>query len=230
MGKRIIPQRRGRGGSHYRSPSHRHIGKVKHPKLEGEGIVQDIIHSPGHTSPVAVVRFDDQNVLVLACEGMKINQKISVGLDEIAPGNVIEIGKLPEGANIFNIEVKPGDGGKLVRAAGGGALIVSQGARTVVKMPSGRFKELHPRCRATVGIAAGSGHADKPFAKAGKKYYAYKSKAKAHLKVRGVAMNPVSHPHGGGSHKHVGRPSTVSVHAPPGRKVGRLSGRRKRRK
>lgn len=230
MGKRIIPQRRGRGSTQFRSPSHRHLGKVSHPQLQGEGIVEDIIHSPGHTSPVAVVRFPEKKVYMLACEGLKVNQKVSVGLDVVEPGNTLDIGSMPEGTTVFNIEVKPGDGGKLVRAAGGYATIVAQGARTVVRLPSGRFKELNPKCRATVGIAAGAGHPEKPFAKAGKKYHAYRSRAKVHLKVRGVAMNPVDHPHGGGSHQHVGGPSTVSVHAPPGRKVGRLSRKRRRRR
>jgi large subunit ribosomal protein L2 len=100
MGKRLIPQRRGRGGSHYRSPSHRHLGIVKYPKVEGEGEVLDIIHSPGHTSPVAVVRFEDENVLMLACEGMKLHQKISVGTGEVARGNVLQLRDIPEGTPI----------------------------------------------------------------------------------------------------------------------------------
>jgi large subunit ribosomal protein L2 len=230
MGKRIIPQRRGRGGSHYRSPSHRHLGTVTLPRIEGEGIVKDIVHSPGHTSPVAVVDFGDEQVMMLACEGLKVNQRVSVGMNEVRDGNALEIGQMPEGTSVFNIESKPGDGGKMVRAAGGYATIVARGEMTVIKLPSGQFKELNPRCRAIVGIVASGGHADKPFAKAGKKYHAYKSKSKSHLKVRGVAMNPVNHPHGGGSHQHVGRPSTVSWNAPPGRKVGRLSPKKKRRK
>jgi large subunit ribosomal protein L2 len=81
-----------------------------------------------------------------------------------------------------------------------------------------------------VGIVAGGGRGDKPFGKSGKKYHALKSKAKMHFKVSGVAMNPVDHPHGGGAHKHVGKPSTVSRNAPPGRKVGRLSPKKKSRK
>ncbi|MCK5548392.1 MAG: 50S ribosomal protein L2 [Thermoplasmata archaeon] len=230
MGKRLITQRRGRGGSHYRSPSHRHIGSVSLPKLEGVGTVMDIINSPGHTSPVAVVEFGKEKVLMLASEGLRIGQKVSVGMRVVETGSVLEIGQIPEGVSIFNIEIQPGDGGRLVRTAGTYASVVSKGEKTVVKLPSGQFKELNPRCRATVGIVAGGGHREKPFAKAGKKYHAYKSRSKAHLRVRGVAMNPVDHPHGGGSHKHVGRPSTVSRDAPPGRKVGRLSPQRKKRR
>ncbi len=101
---------------------------------------------------------------------------------------------------------------------------------TTVQLPSGAFKRLNSDCRATIGVLAGGGHGEKPFGKAGSKFHAYRSRAKRSKKVRGVAMNPVSHPHGGGSHQHVGTPSTVSANAPPGRKVGRLSPSKKRRK
>ncbi|MEK6911566.1 MAG: 50S ribosomal protein L2, partial [Candidatus Thermoplasmatota archaeon] len=79
-----------------------------------------------------------------------------------------------------------------------------------------------------IGVVAGAGRLDKPFAKAGKKVLGYRSLSKPALKVRGVAMNAVNHPHGGGSHQHVGGPSTVSWRAPPGRKVGRMSPKPKR--
>jgi large subunit ribosomal protein L2 len=230
MGKRLITQRRGRGGSHYRSPSHKHLGAVSYPRTEGEGVVLNIMHSPGHTSPVARVRFEEGTVLMLANEGMRVGQRILVGTSEVARGNVLRVRDIPEGTQIFNVEIRPGDGGKLVRSAGASALVVSHGTVTVIKMPSGQFKELHPECRATVGVVAGGGHAEKPFAKAGKKYHTYRSRAKSHLKVRGVAMNPVNHPHGGGSHQHVGGPSTISAGAPPGKKVGRLAPKKKRLK
>ena len=96
-------------------------------------------------------------------------------------------------------------------------------------MPSGEFKSFDPRCRATVGVVAGGGLKEKPFAKSGNKYHAYRSKSKAYFKVKGIAMNAVDHPHGGGGHPHVGVPSTVSRNAAPGRKVGRLSPKRRRK-
>ena len=137
---------------------------------------------------------------------------------------------IPEGTPVFNIEGHPGDGGKYVRAAGASATVVSHGKMTVVQMPSGQFKPFQSRCKATIGMAAGGGRRDKPYIKAGTRARTLKSKAKKYPKVRGVAMNPVNHPHGGGGHQHVGKPSTVSVHAPPGRKVGRLSPKRKGKK
>jgi len=79
-----------------------------------------------------------------------------------------------------------------------------------------------------LGAVAGAGRGDKPFTKAGKKWFSFRSFSKAYFNVRGVAMNAVDHPHGGGSHQHVGKPSTVGFDAPPGRKVGRMSPQPKR--
>ena len=101
--------------------------------------------------------------------------------------------------------------------------------KTVIKLPSGAFKSLPPACMASIGVVAGGGRTEKPFAKAGKKFHAYRSIAKTYLRVRGVAMAPVNHPHGGGSHQHVGRPSTVGSDAWPGQKVGRFSPQRKKK-
>jgi len=77
-----------------------------------------------------------------------------------------------------------------------------------------------------VGIVAGGGRIDKPMLKAGRNYHKYKAKRKSWPRVRGVAMNPVDHPFGGGNHQHIGKPSTVSRYAPPGRKVGLIAARR----
>lgn len=231
MGKRIIAQRRGRGSPTFRSPSHRHLGSVSLPPLrDAKGVVEDLLHAPGRSAPLARVRFPQGKYLLIAPDGMYEGQEVTIGAGPVDRGNVMEVGKMPEGTLVYNIELRPGDGGKLCRAAGSSAVIVSQGDHTVVQMPSGKLKSLSPGCRAQIGVVAGSGHKDKPFAKAGKKIRALSSKAKRPFKVRGVAMNAVSHPHGGGAHQHVGRPSTVSRNAPPGRKVGRLSPKKKKRR
>ncbi len=225
MGKRIIPQRRGRGGMQYRSPGHTHKGVIRHPPIEGKkGVVVDLIHDPGRIAPLAKVSYEGKIYLQLAADGISVGDEVSVGVPgDIKAGSTIALGLIPEGTTVFNIEKQPGDGGKYVRGAGTGALVITQGVKTNVRMPSGELKMFDPKCRATIGFVAGSGHLDRPLAKAGKKYHAYKRKSKAHLKVSGVAMNAVDHPHGGGAHQHVGIPSTVSRNAPPGRKVGQLS-------
>ena len=146
------------------------------------------------------------------------------------PGNVLTLANIPEGTAVHNIEKLPGDGGKFVKTAGTSATVVSRGTVVIVQMPSGELKEFNPNCRAAVGIIAGNGRQDKPFAKSGKKYHTLRSRSKAYFHVKGVAMNAVDHPHGGGSHPHVGGPSTISRNAWPGQKVGRLSPKKKDKK
>jgi len=229
MGKNLRSQRRGRGTSPtYRSPSHRHPGVPRHPSFAGEGVVVSIDHAAGRTAPLARVQFGGREVLMIAPDGLQEGQVVTVGAANIDRGNTLPLGQIPEGTLVYNIEGLPGDGGKYVRAAGTSAVVVSHGEKTVVQLPSGQFKGFDPRCRVTIGVVAGAGRLDKPFGKAGKKALAYRSFSKPSLKVRGVAMNPVDHPHGGGAHQHVGRPSTVSWRAPPGRKVGRMSPKPKR--
>lgn len=179
---------------------------------------------------MAKVAFENEEALLIAAEGMQAGQTLSAGANAaLTSGNVKALSSVPEGTYVHNIEGRPGDGGKFVRTSGTAATVVSRGNKVVLLMPSGSFKSFDPNCRAAIGVVAGGGHKDKPLAKAGKKFHTYQSKSKAYIKVRGVAMNPVDHPHGGGSHQHVGRPSTVSRNASPGRKVGRLSPRKKRR-
>ena len=236
MGKRLIQQRRGRTKSKFNAPSHRFRGDIKYTSVEEEieGVVEDIIHDPGRTAPLASVKFSNNvKILTIAAEGVKTGDKIKFTNDknEIGIGNILPIGKIPEGAPIYNIELKPGDGGKLVRAGGSNATVVShESGKTVIQLPSGEFKTLNSECRASIGVIAGGGRKDKPFLKAGKKHYAFRTRGKQYPIVRGVAMNPVAHPHGGGGHQHVGKPYTVRRGAPPGRKVGSIAAKRTGRK
>ena len=95
-----------------------------------------------------------------------------------------------------------------------------------IKLPSGSKKVISSDCRATVGQVAGGGRTEKPMLKAGRAYHKYRVKRNSWPKVRGVAMNPVEHPHGGGNHQHIGHASTVRRDAPPGQKVGLIAARR----
>jgi large subunit ribosomal protein L2 len=236
MGKRLIQQRRGRIKGRFKSPSHRFKGEIKYVKDvdKHEGVVEDIFHDPGHTAPIASIKLNNnKKILTLAPEGIEVGDKIKFTDDrgEIKVGNILPIGKIPEGISVHNIELSPGDGGKLVRAGGSNAMIISHDAKkTVIQLPSGQFKTLDSSCRATIGSLAGGGRKDKPFIKAGKKHIAYKIRGKQYPVVRGVAMNPVAHPHGGGSHQHVGKPSTVKRGASPGRKVGNIAAKKTGRK
>lgn len=236
MGKRLIQQRRGKIHTKFNSPSHRFKGEIKYDYKTNstEGTVIDIIHDPGRTAPLADIKtIENKKVTIIAPEGIKIGDKIKFTdeKNDVAVGNILYIGKIQEGAPIFNIELKPGDGGKLVRAGGSTATVVSHEKNiTVIQLPSGAFKRLDSNCKATIGVVAGGGRKDKPYLKAGKKSIAQRVRGKQYPTVRGVAMSAVNHPHGGGGHQHVGGPSTVKRGASPGRKVGNIAAKRTGRK
>lgn len=227
MGKRIIPRARGKGGPRYRSPSHRYLGKVEYfPFGSAMGRVVDIMHDPGRSAPVAIVKTDDgKEVLHIAPEGLQVGDMISYG-GEIATGNVVELGNIPEGTKICAIENHPGSGPKLCRSSGTFATVLGKsGNKVAVQFPSGKVRELDARCRVTVGIPGGSGRVEKPWAKAGKRWYAMHTRGKIFPRSAGVAMTPADHPYGGKSKRP--RPSrTVSHGSPPGQKVGSISARR----
>ncbi|KAJ9058881.1 60S ribosomal protein L2 [Entomophthora muscae] len=147
----------------------------------------------------------------------------------LAVGNVLPLSSMPEGTIICNVEEKAGDRGGLARTSGAYATIIGHNAdegKTRVKLPSGAKKVLHSKARATVGIVAGGGRIDKPLLKAGRAYHKYRVKRNSWPKTRGVAMNPVEHPHGGGNHQHIGHASTVARDSSAGQKVGLIAARR----
>ncbi len=232
MGKRIISQNRGKGTPTYRAPSHKYKTDAKLLRFGDENVevrIEDVVHDPARNGPVFLVRFPDgRKDYVLAVEGKGTGDVIKAGDNvEIDVGNITYLKNIPEGTPVCNIELVPGDGGKLARASGTYAFVVAhEEDRVLVQLPSGTMRWFHPNCRAMIGVVAGAGRADKPFVKAGKKFYKMKSKAAKWPRVRGVAMNAVDHPFGGGKHQHVGRPKTVSRNAPPGRKVGSIAARR----
>jgi len=236
MGKRLIVQRRGKGGSVYRSPSHRHRGGAGYRKLgEAErelsltATVVSLLHDPARSAPVAKLRYEDgEELLALVPEGVKVGDEIQCGrAGSISSGNIMPLSLIPEGTPIFNIEKRPGDGGKFVRSAGCYALLVAHDVgRTIVQLPSGAMKSFNPSCRATIGVVAGGGRKEKPLMKAGKKFHSIRAKAKKWPRVRAVAMNAVNHPYGGGSKQSAGKPDSVSRRVPPGRKVGLISPKR----
>jgi len=243
MGKRLITQRRGRGGPRYRVPSHRFSGGVRYPNLAEYpsgigGQIIDITDDAARTAPVAKVLLEDfKEIRLIAPEGMKVGQWIGIGVNgkKGSDGDIMPLGRIPEGTSIYNIELRPGDGGKVVRSSGTSASIVSHeksAGMTYVRLPSKKTVALSSNARATVGKVAGGGRLEKPMVHAGGAFYKHKARNKLYPRVRGVAMNACNHPHGGGSHGYTGRSSSVARNTPPGRKVGLIapsrSGRRKR--
>ena len=233
MGRRIQGQKRGHGSPAYRAPSHRYKANLEHRKTEQadtvSGTVVGIEHDPARSAPIAEVEFEDgDRRMVLAPEGVTVGERLQVGVSaEIKPGNTLPLAEIPEGVPVCNVERQPGDGGKFARASGTSAQLLSHDRRVaVVQLPSGQVKRLSPDCRATVGVVAGGGRTEKPFVKAGNKHHKMRARGSKYPRVRGVAMNAVDHPFGGGGRQHPGRPKSVSRNAPPGRKVGDISSRR----
>jgi large subunit ribosomal protein L2 len=248
MGRRIQGQRRGRGSPTFRAPSHRYKGDLSHPTVEDadvvSGTVVDIEHDPARSAPVAAVEFDDSESgrpsgsrtesgdgdrrLVLAPEGIGVGDRLQVGVSAaIEPGNTLPLAEIPEGVPVCNVEANPGDGGKFARASGVNATLMTHERNvTVVQLPSDEVKRLDPQCRATIGVVAGGGRTEKPMVKAGNKHHKMKARGTKWPNVRGVAMNAVDHPFGGGGRQHPGRPKSVSRDAAPGRKVGDIASRR----
>ena len=206
---------------------------MDHRKLEDKDIVSgevlDIEHDPARSAPIADVQFDDgDRRLVLAPEGIAVGDEIQIGVSaSIEPGNTLPLAEIPEGVPVCNVEANPGDGGKFARASGVNATLLTHDRNVaVVQLPSDEMKRLDPQCRATIGVVAGGGRTEKPVLKAGKKYHKVKSRGTVWPRVRGVAMNAVDHPFGGGGRQHPGKPKSISRDAPPGRKVGDISSKR----
>ena len=231
MGKNLTQQKRGKGSPAFRRPGFGFKGEVKIGK-PGLVVITELLSCRAHTAPLAKVRYDDNTTsLIIAPEGVRTGQKIEVGGKEVKLGNILELKDIPEGTSVFNIENMPGDGGKFVRASGRSARIVARKKSIVtVQLPSKKYKDFNSSCRACIGVAAGGGRPEKPFYKAGRKYYRMKAKNRYWPSVSGTSMNAVDHPFGGTKSSHKGRPTIAPRDAPPGRKVGMLRPRNTGRK
>jgi large subunit ribosomal protein L2 len=201
------------------------------------GQVSAILHDPGRGSPLASIKLETgETYYTVVPEGIHEGQLTQIGgKASVEIGNVLPLGQIPEGTMICNIELHPGDGGKIARSSGSYATVVTHTPEgTILKMPSGKSQYVNDLCRATVGVISGAGRIEKPFLKAGAKFHLMKAKGRVYPRTRGIAMIAASHPYG--SSKRGGRKvTTVSRHAPPGRKVGLIAARstgrkRKRRK
>ncbi len=233
MGKNLIQQKRGKGSPRYRAPSFRYKGTANFARYEdGKTItasIIDIVHSSGHSAPLMELKYSNgETGLLQAPEGIKAGDKIDMGKDvELKVGNILPLKSIPEGTLIYNIESNPGDGGKFVRASGAFAKIITKMEDgIVIELPSSKRKTFSPECRAVIGVIAGSGRTEKPFLKAGNKFYAMKAKNKLWPVVSGTSMNAVAHPFGGSSSHAKGIPTQASRNAPPGRKVGKIAPKR----
>ncbi|HUK29282.1 MAG TPA: 50S ribosomal protein L2 [Candidatus Acidoferrales bacterium] len=233
MGKQIRVQRRGRGGSNFRAHTFRRIAPAKFPIISPtfpslKGVVREIMHEPARGAPLALIELTNGTSCCLpATEGLFQNQSIVIGRDASPDvGNVLHLGRVPEGTLVSTVELHPGDGGRIAKSSGTYCLVVAHTPQgTELRMPSGKSVYMNDQCRAVVGVVAGAGRIEKPFLKAGTVGKLMRARGRVWHKTKGQKMIAASHPHGGGRHKHSGKPTTVGRNTPPGRKVGMIAAR-----
>ena len=170
--------------------------------------VVSIEYDPNRTARIALLAYaDGEKAYIIAPNGLQVGQTVMNGSKaELKPGNCLKIKDIPVGVSIHNIEMLPGQGAKLVRSAGQSAVL--RGKEEVyaqIKLPSGEVRMIHVECKATIGVVGNEEHMNVKLGKAGKKRYMGK---RPH--VRGVAMNPIDHPMGGGEGRSSGGGHPVS--------------------
>lgn len=182
-----------RGGGHKRSYR---VIDFKRNKDGIAGLVKTIEYDPNRSAFIALVQYPDgEKRYILAPHGLQVGATVVSG-SSIAPdlGNTLPLGEMPLGTTVHNIELQPGQGGALVRSAGASAQILGRdGKYVVIKMPSGETRLILGTCRATVGTVSNPDHNLQQLGKAGRNRWLGRRP-----RNRGVAMNPVDHPMGGG--------------------------------
>ncbi|MDP8219581.1 MAG: 50S ribosomal protein L2 [Candidatus Theseobacter exili] len=190
---------RRRGGGHKRKYR---VIDFKRNKVNIEAKVAAIEYDPNRSARIALLHYlDGEKRYILAPLGLNINDRVVTSEEaEAAVGNCISLGNLPLGTEIHNIELQPGKGGQIVRSAGGSAqLMAKEGDFAHVRLPSKEVRLIRLVCRATVGQIGNLDHENRSTGKAGRKRWLGRRP-----RVRGVAMNPVDHPMGGGEGKSSG--------------------------
>jgi large subunit ribosomal protein L2 len=209
LGKMTV---RHRGGGHKR---HYRIIDFKRDKFGVPGKVATIEYDPNRSARIALVNYaDGEKRYIIAPAGIQVGQAILSGPEaDILTGNALPIKNIPLGTQIHNIELKPGKGGQMARSAGSFAqLVAKDGDRAQLRLPSGEIRIVSVLCMATVGQVGNSEHENVSVGKAGRTRW-----KGIRPTVRGVAMNPVDHPHGGGEGKTSGGRHPVTPWGQPTR-------------
>lgn len=190
---------RRRGGGHKRRYR---IVDFKRNKWDIPAKVAAVEYDPNRSARIALLHYvDGEKRYILAPEGLSVGDMVLTGKTaEIKPGNTLPLMNIPLGTIIHNIEMKPGKGGQIVRSAGTGAqLMAKEGDYVTLKLPSGEMRMIRRECLATIGEVGNQEHSNISIGKAGRSRWLGRRP-----KVRGVAMNPIDHPHGGGEGKSSG--------------------------
>jgi large subunit ribosomal protein L2 len=187
------------GGGHKRRYR---VIDFKRDRFDSPATVLTIEYDPNRSARIALVQYaDDEKRYIIAPNGLKVGQVVASG-KSVAPemGNALPLGSLPIGTVVHNIELTPGKGGQFARSAGAHAqLVAREGKYAVIKMPSGEMRMILSTCIATVGTVSNGSHMNVSYGKAGRKRWLGRRP-----RVRGVAMNPVDHPMGGGEGRSSG--------------------------
>jgi len=220
----LVPLKKSGGRNSYGRITVRHHGggaKQKYRiidfKRDKDGIkakVASIEYDPNRTAYIALLNYvDGEKRYIIAPDGLKVGDIVESGDNaDIRVGNTLKLSNIPVGTLIHNIELKPGKGGQLVRAAGNSAQLMSkEGDAALIRLPSGEMRKVRIDCKATIGQVSNIEHENISIGKAGRKRW-----MGIRPTVRGVVMNPVDHPHGGGEGKApIGRPSPVTPWGKP---------------
>jgi large subunit ribosomal protein L2 len=184
---------RHRGGGHKRRYR---IIDFKRNKFDSKAEVIAIEYDPNRSARIALVQYEDgERRYIIAPLGVKVGQMIGSGTQaELRPGHAMILKDIPVGTVIHNIELRPGKGGQMARAAGTSAqLVAKEGLYVTLRLPSGEYRKVHENCMATIGQVGNAEHGNVNYGKAGRRRWLGWRPT-----VRGIAMDPDSHPHGGG--------------------------------
>jgi large subunit ribosomal protein L2 len=218
----------GRTTSRFRGGGHKRLYRVidfKRDKVNIPAQVAAIEYDPNRSARIALLHYDDgEKRYIIAPDTLKVGETIQSGPSvEIKVGNTLPIGNIPVGTFVHNIEMKPGKGGQLARSAGSSAQITAKEENIIqIKLPSGEVRIVSPKCYATIGVVSNPDHENISIGKAGRnRWYGRRPHN------RGVSMNPVDHPHGGGEGKAPqGNPHPVSPWGVPSK--GKKTRKRKK--
>lgn len=195
---------RHRGGGHKRR--YRTID-FRRDKDGVPGVVERLEYDPNRSAHLALIKYaDGERRYILAPKGVEAGTPVMSGEDApIKPGNALPLKSIPVGTLVHNVEMRPGKGGQLVRSAGGTAQVAArEGNYATIRLRSGEARRIHIECRATIGEVGHNEHNLRKLGKAGAQRW-----RGVRPTVRGVAMNPVDHPHGGGEGRTSDRKSVV---------------------
>jgi len=218
----ILPNKAGRNmqgrlTSRHRGGGHKRKYRIIDFKRDKDGIpakVAAIEYDPNRTANIALLHYaDGEKRYILAPYGLKVGDLVESGENaDIKVGNALPLSKIPVGTMVHNIELVPGKGGQMARSAGAAAqLMAREGGFATLRLPSGEMRMVHEECRATIGQVGNLDHENVVIGKAGRSRWMNR---RPH--VRGVVMNPIDHPHGGGEGKSpIGMPSPVTPWGKP---------------